>query len=667
MKKITHSVLYLALPLILAVAMVACEKPKEAENRILSFIIGNTTPISEGKIDDKTSVIQVLVPYQTDVTALVPTITLSEGATVVPASDVAQDFTQPVTYTVTSAEGKSKEYQVFVNVGLNPAKNITSFSFSGLSPVVNGFFNDTIITLTVPYSTNVTSLIATFRITGVYAKIGETIQNSGNTRNDFTNDVIYTVIAADGSTKKYVVKVVKAAASVENKITEFAFGVVSNYNTKIDTAKYVLAKLDHTLNTVTLNVPFGTDVSKLLPIIAVSKSATISPAPKVITNFSQNVSYTVTAENGTTRQYSVTVNVLPQETAVRGIWVTNVASAALSTAQNVIDMVALADELNINTLFVVVWNKAKTMYKSPVMKDLIGVEIDPVYGTRDPLQEVITEAHKRNIKVIAWFEYGFASTSGSAASDVILNAKPHWAAKDVNGNVVEKAGFRWMNSMLPEAQDFMLSLMLEVVNNYDVDGIQGDDRLPSMPTEAGYDDYTVNLYKTENGGASPPTSKTDAAWVQWRVNKMNLYQKKIFEEVKKADPNCVVSMAPHPFSWGRAEYCQDWRNWIKEGTVDMVHSQLYRYENAGIWNYKDLVLSELNAAKQNGDTQLDKFYPAALLSLGSYTPSNQYLADVFSYHREKGVKGECFFYFEGLKMHKELFKAVYPAEAIFPK
>ena len=39
--------------------------------------------------------------------------------------------------------------------------------------------------------------------------------------------------------------------------------------------------------------------------------------------------------------------------------------------------------------------------------------------------------------------------------------------------------------------------ILEVVKNYDIDGIQGDDRLPAMPAEGGYDAYTRNAYQKE--------------------------------------------------------------------------------------------------------------------------------------------------------------------------
>ena len=66
-----------------------------------------------GTISD--SNITVTVPAGTDVTALVPTIEFSTGASVNPESEVAQDFTFPAAlYTVTAEDGSTKDYIVLV-------------------------------------------------------------------------------------------------------------------------------------------------------------------------------------------------------------------------------------------------------------------------------------------------------------------------------------------------------------------------------------------------------------------------------------------------------------------------------------------------------------------------------------------------------------------------
>ena len=58
--------------------------------------------------------IVVRVPYNTDVTDLVPTITVADGATVTPESGVGQDFSSPVIYTAKAEDGTSKVYTVTV-------------------------------------------------------------------------------------------------------------------------------------------------------------------------------------------------------------------------------------------------------------------------------------------------------------------------------------------------------------------------------------------------------------------------------------------------------------------------------------------------------------------------------------------------------------------------
>ena len=94
-----------------------------------------------------------------------------------------------------------------------------------------------------------------------------------------------------------------------------------------------------------------------------------------------------------------------------------------------------------------------------------------------------------------------------------MEKKPNWKAMDNAGNLVVKNGFDWLNGFDPEVQDFMRDLFVEVVKNYEVDGVQGDDRLPAMPSIAGYEPYTVDLYKKENEGRDPPSYSRDKDWI----------------------------------------------------------------------------------------------------------------------------------------------------------
>ncbi|MBQ7632421.1 MAG: DUF4960 domain-containing protein [Paludibacteraceae bacterium] len=71
---------------------------KHDEARIISFTINGQYI---GVINQIAHTISVQVPAGTNLQSLTPTITTTEGATLTPASGVAQDFSQPVAYTVT--------------------------------------------------------------------------------------------------------------------------------------------------------------------------------------------------------------------------------------------------------------------------------------------------------------------------------------------------------------------------------------------------------------------------------------------------------------------------------------------------------------------------------------------------------------------------------------
>ena len=339
-------------------------------------------------------------------------------------------------------------------------------------------------------------------------------------------------------------------------------------------------------------------------------------------------------------------------TALRGVWVTTAASTALSSRANIQQMVTDCKNSGINNIFVVVYNNARTIYPSTVMNNLIGKPISETFAGRDPLKECIDEAHAKGIKVHAWFEYGFSS-SYSANGGPIVAAKPNWAAKDVNGNLVVKNGFDWLNGLHPEVQQFMINLFKEVLTNYDVDGVQGDDRLPAMPSTGGYDTYTVDLYKAENGGVAPPVAYANTAWINWRANKLNQFVKRLRTEVKTLKPNVQFTMSPSPYPFGLTEYLQDWPTWVDSGWVDAVIPQCYRYD---ITAYNATIAQQKLYYK---NTKVP-FYPGVLLRSGTYFAPPTFLTQMIQTNRTNGFKGEVFFFYEGLKDVPVWFRTEYP-------
>jgi uncharacterized delta-60 repeat protein len=105
---------------------------------------------------------------------------------------------------------------------LSSAKAITVFSLND----VFGTINETgkTIAVTMPFGTDVKSMVATFTTTGVSVKVDSTTQISGTTANDFTSPVVYTVTAVDASTQDYTVTVTVNPSLSGSPDTSFGTG-----------------------------------------------------------------------------------------------------------------------------------------------------------------------------------------------------------------------------------------------------------------------------------------------------------------------------------------------------------------------------------------------------------------------------------------------------------
>ena len=351
-------------------------------------------------------------------------------------------------------------------------------------------------------------------------------------------------------------------------------------------------------------------------------------------------------------------------TEIRGVWLTTTASKVFDSRENIVEAMDFIAETGFNVVFPVVWNKAATQFPSRVMQKNFGVEINPQYRGRDVLAEVITQAHRVGLKVIPWFEYGFASSYNSNGG-MLLAKKPQWAARDCKGNLLNKNGFEWLNALDREVQDFLLSLILEVVNNYDVDGIQGDDRLPALPCEGGYDKGTIQQYQ-QQFGKKPPQNAKDNQWLQWRADILTDFLARLYKEVKAVNNNLLVSMAPNIHDWALKEYLQDSQTWLEKGLVDIIHPQIYRRD---FNSYKSII--DKLVKQQFTDKTRGKLAPGVLMKLGSYNINAELLVKVLEYNRACGIRGEVFFFYEGLRDNNNaaaevLRKGYYAKSAAFP-
>ncbi len=262
---------------------------------IASFSIAEASAVMTGQR------LQVTVPHGTDLRRLVATFAATGGSVTVNGEAqvsgvTVRDFSQPVTYVVTAADGSAATYVVTVVEAPSSSKAITTFSIGG----VVGTVREREIAVTLPNGTDPKRLVATFSTTGASVTVDGTPQSSGTTAQDFSGPVTYTVTAADGSTGKYVV-FVTIAPSEAKALTAFSIAGVNGTMRG--------ANID-------LVLPFGMDRGhQIASFTSTGASVSVRGAAQssgaTVQDFSAPVPYVVTAADGSTATFTVTVTSAP--------------------------------------------------------------------------------------------------------------------------------------------------------------------------------------------------------------------------------------------------------------------------------------------------------------------------------------------------------------------
>jgi uncharacterized lipoprotein YddW (UPF0748 family) len=230
--------------------------------------------------------------------------------------------------------------------------------------------------------------------------------------------------------------------------------------------------------------------------------------------------------------------------------------------------------LNFNTVYPVVWNSGYTMYPSQVAQRA-GIQSFVYRGSegQDILADVIAQGHRQGLLVVPWFEFGFMAPP---TSELAVN-HPEWLTQKRDGSQtsISAAGeVVWLNPFRPDVQQFITDLVLEVITQYDSDGIQFDDHT-SLPHEFGYDAFTIDLYTKETKKA-PPTNAEDPVWVKWRADKITAFMVKLNKAVKERKPRAIFSVSPNYYDFAYRFHLQDWLGWVKQNIVDELIVQVYR-------------------------------------------------------------------------------------------
>lgn len=271
----------------------------------------------------------------------------------------------------------------------------------------------------------------------------------------------------------------------------------------------------------------------------------------------------------------------------RGVWIATVENidwpakgeTAFEQQQQLIDILDAHQRTGINAVFFQVRPAADAFYAkgtepwSKWLNGKQGLAPNPMY---DPLQFAITEAHKRGIELHAWFNPYRATNDNkyyALAPNHITNLKPEW--------FFTYGGQKLFNPGLPEVREYIIHVILNVLDNYDVDGIHMDDY---------FYPYLIDGQKINDTAAFRMYGSDYDDIKDWRRHNVDTLIQALGDSIHKHKPYVKFGVSPFGIwankyqnpdgsnTHGGSSYYENYadvRKWMQEGWVDYAVPQLY--------------------------------------------------------------------------------------------
>jgi len=284
-------------------------------------------------------------------------------------------------------------------------------------------------------------------------------------------------------------------------------------------------------------------------------------------------------------------NIRYNQSEIRAIWLDR---GTLVNAKTEKDLAVIFDhfaQAGINTVFLETVNSGYPIYHS-----LVAPEQNPLTRDWDRLRIAIKLAHERKMELHAWVWIFAAANQGHNAIlnlpknylGPILSRHPDWINKSKSGEDFDR-GLQYRKAFLdpgnPQARQYILSILEEIVTNYDVDGIQLDYirypfQLNNPGRMFGYGKSSRWLFKNQTGVdplSLTPSSPLWSQWINFRIHLIDSFVETASTMLRQKRPNLVISAAvfPYPLRDRLLKIQQNWEEWGKNNWVDMFAVMTY--------------------------------------------------------------------------------------------
>ncbi len=209
-----------------------------------------------------------------------------------------------------------------------------------------------------------------------------------------------------------------------------------------------------------------------------------------------------------------------------------------------------------------------------------ATNVQPGY---DALADVITKAHAQGMEVHAWVcvYRCWTQQNDPPWEDHVYKLHPGWLSQTNTG--VKFAGNEsYLDPGNPAAMMWLVNAFMEIVNNYDIDGLQFD-RIRYPGTDWGYNVTAVGRFNREYGRTGTPNSG-DPVWTAWRKAQINAFVKQMYCKIMAVKPHVKLGASVwKTAATGARDYLQDWSAWTQGHYIDYVCPMNYT-GSLSTWN-----------------------------------------------------------------------------------
>ncbi len=294
----------------------------------------------------------------------------------------------------------------------------------------------------------------------------------------------------------------------------------------------------------------------------------------------------------------------------RAVWVVtwDHISSGLSASQNKANVRKILDNMKAAHMNAVLWHarQSGTAYYNSSYEPW-GYYAGYSYPGYDPLAYAIEEAHKRGIEVHAWFNvFHVASTHAGTVAD----KHPEWICTNEDGQFM--TAHRCASPGLEAVRDYTIKVAMEIVRNYDVDGLHLDfvrwneyteddmqnppsplqqvseldgvippERLEKLSKAAGSKRYIYDVEHPASGGVPAGFG----SWDEWRRWSVTEFVRQLHDSIQAVKP--WVRLSPAALGKYKAGGTSGWNGyyivwqdaalWFNEGYVDQLTPMHYHW------------------------------------------------------------------------------------------